>query len=207
MEKCCRSLALAVLALTLGACATGPKYAQVKASLPVVAADKGRVYFYRSGTPFGAAIQPAVMLNGEKVGDSQPGGVFYVDRAPGNYEVVLSTEVERKLTFTLDRDQGKYVRMSVGLGVLIYRVYPELADRETAEAEMQDLSFTGTLIQDRAAQGSSSQPNHSTVQLNAGSAKPPAQTPPATAAPQDLTKASPPAGATLDDLKDLMPQK
>ncbi|MBI2508706.1 MAG: DUF2846 domain-containing protein, partial [Betaproteobacteria bacterium] len=91
-------------------------------------------------------IQPSVMLNGQQVGDSKPGGFFFVDRDPGNYEVLLSTEVERKLTFTLAGGQEQYVKMTVTLGVIVYRVFPELVDAATAKADMQDLSYTGTEI-------------------------------------------------------------
>jgi len=138
-----------LLALTLSACATGPKYAEIKSSFQTLAPDEGRIFFYRSGTPFGAAIQPSVLLNGEKVGDSVPGGFFFVNRPPGNYEVVLSTEIEKKLTFMVEKAQERYVRMSVGLGVIVYRVYPELIDKATAESEMQGLSYTGTMAKEK----------------------------------------------------------
>ncbi|HSD61080.1 MAG TPA: DUF2846 domain-containing protein [Burkholderiales bacterium] len=129
----------------LSACASGPKYTEVKSAIPALAPDSGRIYFYRSANMFGSGIQPSVVLNGEKVGDSVPGGFFFVDRVPGNQEVTLSTEVDKKLTFVLERNQDKYVRMSVGLGVIVYRVYPELIDPATAESEMRDLSFTGSI--------------------------------------------------------------
>jgi len=206
VHKCFKTIALVMLAMILGACASGPKYSQVNSTLPAAAADKGRVYFYRSGSPFGAAIQPAVMLNGVKVGDSQPGGFFYVDRSPGNYEVALATEVERKLTFTLDQGQKRYVRMSVGLGILMGRVYPELTDREVAEAELRDLSFTGTLVQNKEVQRNLTRPDESTVQIDSSSVPPAAQNPPATAVPQERSKADSQPAATLDDLKDLLPQ-
>lgn len=141
-----RCSVLLCAAVLLSACASGPKYAEVSAAIPAIPEDKGRIYFYRSGTMFGAGIQPAVMLNGEKVGDSQPGGFFFVDAAPGNNEVVLSTEVERKLTFTLDKKQTQYVKMTVGLGVIVYRVYPELSDAKEGEPALRELSYTGTAV-------------------------------------------------------------
>jgi len=133
------AIALAVLA----GCASGPKYAEVANSFPQVAAGQGRIWFFRSSTPFGAAIQPDVMLNGVKVGDSVPGGFFFVDRPAGDYEVLLSTEVERKVTFTLEPRQERHIRMSVGLGLIVYRVYPELADPAEADKEIRELSYTG----------------------------------------------------------------
>jgi hypothetical protein len=146
MNKIIRSL-LAVTALALlSACASGPKYKDVVNTFPAPAADQGRIWFYRSGTMFGAGIQPNVMLNGAKVGDSVPGGFFYVDRPAGNYEVLLSTEVERKVTFTLEPRQERYIRMTVGLGVIVYRVYPELVDPAEGRAEIMDASHIGTKL-------------------------------------------------------------
>lgn len=131
----------AVAIALLSGCATGPKYGEVK--LPSVKQAEGRIFFYRSGNPFGSGIQPSVMLNGNKVGDSTPGGFFFVDTKPGPMEVTLSTEVDRKVTFTLSAGQVRYVRMSVGLGVIVYRVYPELVDDSVGQSEIADLSYTG----------------------------------------------------------------
>lgn len=139
-------LSAVALALTVTGCATGPKFTEVKSSIPGLSQDNGRIYFYRSGTMVGSGIQPSVNLNGVVVGDSKPGGFFYVDVPPANYEVVLSTEVDKKLTFTLDKQEQKCVRMSVGLGVLVYRVYPELAEPAICDAEIQDMSYTGSAI-------------------------------------------------------------
>ena len=144
MHKAIRLLlAVASLAL-LSACASGPKYNEVAKTFPALAVDQGRIWFYRSGTMFGAGIQPNVMLNAVKVGDSVPGGFFYVDRPAGNYEVLLSTEVERKVTFTLEPRQERYIRMTVGLGVIVYRVYPELVDPAEGRAEITEASYIGT---------------------------------------------------------------
>ena len=137
-------LLIAVAALVLlSACASGPKYAEVAASFPQIPAGQGRIWFYRSGTMFGAGIQPSVMLDGTKVGESSPGGFFYVDRPAGDHEVLLSTEVDRKVSFTLEPRQERYIRMTVGLGVIVYRVFPELADPVEARKELLELSYTG----------------------------------------------------------------
>lgn len=146
MTRLTKILISVVLVLLLTSCATGPKYSAIKESFPLLNPDEGRIYFYRTGNPIGSGIQPGVTLNGEKVGGSIPGGFFFVDRPPGNYEVLLSTEVERKLSFTLDKGQKRYVRMSVGLGVLIYRVFPVLVEESEALREMEDLSYTGTEV-------------------------------------------------------------
>ena len=143
MQMNFRSYLLALAIVFLGGCATGPKYGEVKQAIPSLKQAEGRIFFYRSGNPFGSGIQPSVMLNGNKVGDSTPGGFFFVDVKPGPMEVSLSTEVDRKVTFTLSAGQVRYVRMSVGLGVIVYRVYPELVDDSVGQSEIADLSYTG----------------------------------------------------------------
>jgi hypothetical protein len=129
--------------ILLVACASGPKLAEMQSSIPVLKADQGRVYFYRSSSMFGAAIQPSISLNGTVVGTSKPGGFFFVDRAPGAMEVSTSTEVEKKLTFTLDAGQTRYVRTTIGFGILAGRVYPELVDNTTGVKELSESSYIG----------------------------------------------------------------
>lgn len=137
-------LALAASALSLlAACASGPKLAEVKSSIPALKPTEGRIYFYRSNSMMGAAIQPAILLNGKEVGASKPGGFFFVDALPGAQEVSASTEVEKKLTFTLAAGETRYVKTSVGFGVMVGRVYPELVDNTVGQKELEDTSYIG----------------------------------------------------------------
>ena len=142
MRRLTASLFLFV-ALAISGCATGPKYSELAATLPVIETDKGRIYFYRSGSPFGAALQPAIMLNSMKVGSAVPGGVFFKDVAPGNYEVSTETEVERTATFTLGSGETRYVKFTIGLGFFVGRVYPNLVAPSEGEQEIQKLSYIG----------------------------------------------------------------
>lgn len=128
------------LLLLLSACATGPKYAEVVSTIPSLSPSQGRIYFYRPSA-LGAAVQPEINLNGQKVGTAKPHGFYFVDRAPGNYEVTAATETEKKLTFTLDPGQERYVRLKMQMGVLVGRVVPELVDKAKAESELKGLSF------------------------------------------------------------------
>jgi hypothetical protein len=138
-------LALVALAIVLTGCASGPKHKDMASSIPTLQGDQGRIYFFRSAGMFGGGIQPSVMLDGVKVGDSQPGGFFFVDTKPGNHEVMTTSEVERKLTFTLDKGETKYVKTSVGMGVIVYRIYPELVSAAEGQKELPELSYTGTV--------------------------------------------------------------
>jgi hypothetical protein len=135
-----------VLALSLFSCASGPKYSAVKESFPQLMPEEGRIFFYRTGNMFGSGMQPVVILNGEKVGKAIPGGFFFVDRPPGDNQVLLKAEVERKLSFTLVKGQKRYVRISVGLVDLIFRIYPILVEELEALQEMEGLSYTGAEI-------------------------------------------------------------
>lgn len=136
-------LAIVSLAFVLGGCASGVKHKDMASAIPAVKADHGRIYFYRSASMLGAAIQPTIMLNGAAVGDSKPGGFFYIDSKPGNQEVSTSTEVEKKLTFTLDKGEIRYVKTSPSFGLMVGRIVPELVSATEAQKELSDLSFTG----------------------------------------------------------------
>lgn len=131
------------LSFVLFGCATsGPKFAEMKSSIARLSSDSGRIYIYRK-TAFGAAIQPKVLINGEEVGQAVPNGFFFVDRPAGNYEIVTSTEVKRKLSLTLDNGQTRYVRLNVSMGFFVGHVYPELVDNEVGESEIQKLRYIG----------------------------------------------------------------
>jgi hypothetical protein len=89
----------------------------------------------------GAAVQPDIRLNGEKVGTAKPHGFYFVDRAPGNYEVAAATETEKKLTFTLAPREERYVRLKIQMGLMVGRIVPELVDKAEAESDLKSLSY------------------------------------------------------------------
>jgi len=133
-------LAAVPLVLLLAGCATGPKYAEVVSTLPSLTPSDGRIYFYRPSA-LGAAVQPDIKLNGQKVGTAKPHGFYFVDRAPGDYEVTAATETEKKLTFTLEPRQERYVRLKIQMGLFVGRIVPELVDKAEAEGDLAGLSF------------------------------------------------------------------
>jgi uncharacterized protein DUF2846 len=130
--------------LLLSACATsGQKFSEMAPSISPATAEMGRIYFYRT-TVLGTAVQPDVRLNGEVVGKAVPHGFFYADRPAGNYQVATETEVERKLTFTLDAGQVRYVRLNISMGLFVGHVYGELVDDAKGREEIADMRYTGT---------------------------------------------------------------
>ncbi len=143
MKNITRRVAVVACAALLAACASGPKHAEVQSSIPALKATEGRLYLYRSGSLLGAAIQPNILVNGKVAGESKPGGFFFVDLPPGPVEVSASTEVEKKLTLTLDAGQTRYVRTSVGFGLMVGRVYPELVDNAQGAKEIAETSYIG----------------------------------------------------------------
>ena len=142
MIKGFRLFACCLIALTLSACASGVKFTDMNPSTMPKDQDSGRIFFYRT-TVLGAALQPDIRLNGTKVGDSIAQGFFYVDRPPGNYEVVTSTEVDRKVTFVLEKEQTRFVKFSVSMGFFVGHVYGELVDSAVGMEEIKECKYTG----------------------------------------------------------------
>jgi len=132
----CSSLLLALFMIT--GCASGPKFSEYAKTVPKVKQGEGRIWFYRP-SGMGAAIQPAVMLNEQKVGIAQPKGFFYVDRPAGAYEVKCKTEWSHKCNFTLAPQDTKYVRLNMMLGLFVGHVLPREVPEQVALKQMQPL--------------------------------------------------------------------
>ena len=136
-------LGLLAMTLIVAGCATsGPKYLEMVPNMTKLSPDMGRIYIYRT-TVLGAAIQPDVKVNGEVVGSAVPNGFFYVDRSSGTYEIMTSTEVDRKLTLTLDKGEARFVRLNISMGFFVGHVYPELVEPLTGEKEIEDCRYIG----------------------------------------------------------------
>lgn len=140
--KAIRLLAGCLLALSLSACASGVKFTDMKPSLASPTPETGRIFFYRPVT-LGAALTPDILVNGKRVGESVAWGFFHIDRPPGNYEVMTSTEVERKVSFVLEKGQTRYVRFSVNMGFFVGHVYGELVDQAMALPELEQCKYAG----------------------------------------------------------------
>lgn len=140
-----RVLAALAFAVALAGCAaSGPKYSETAASMPSVKREEGRIFFYRSSSFVGAAVQPDIRLNGQVVGTSKPGGFFYVDRPAGNYVASASTETEKTASFNLETGETKYLKMTPSIGILVGRIVISIEPAGKARTELASLSDTGS---------------------------------------------------------------
>jgi hypothetical protein len=139
-----RSFFVGLVLLVLAGCATGPKYSEMKGSIPSLRSDQGRVFVYRDSS-FGAAITPSVAINDKIVGVSRANGFFYADLPPGNYRMAAETEVERSLTFTLAAGEVKYVKASMSFGIIAGRINFDLVNQAAGEEALHGLAYSPEL--------------------------------------------------------------
>jgi len=82
-------LALFPLLLLLSACVPPPDGVPVSGPFPPPAPGMARLVIYRTLAYYDSTAQLPVYLNGETVGISQNGAVFYRDVVPGPYEIAV----------------------------------------------------------------------------------------------------------------------
>lgn len=135
--------ALALAAGVLAGCASGPKYSEIASSIRPIPAQMARVYFFRSSSMMGAALQPDLRVDGQVVGSSKPGGFFYVDEPSGSHVASVGNDTDKAIAFALDAGETKYLRTSPSFGLLVGGVVLQLEEPKTAKAEIQTLSLSG----------------------------------------------------------------
>lgn len=89
--KICLPLVLSLMVIGIGGCAS-PGPARLGGIAAPVSADRARLYVYRESHPYDTPEWTAVSLNGDKIGDSAPGTVFYRDVPPGTYEIEVRSD-------------------------------------------------------------------------------------------------------------------
>jgi hypothetical protein len=101
--------AAAASVMLLAACTTTqqPRYADIPATVPPVAADRVRLYFYRDYEPYESLARPYIYLNNQPSAISEPGGVFYRDVPQGSYVVTVDS-------YGIFPEQSKTVAAKVG---------------------------------------------------------------------------------------------
>jgi hypothetical protein len=136
-----RAAVLAAAAPLLAACATGPTFAELHAGEPTVATDSARIYFYREASMVGSAVQPSVYVNGVVVGSAVPGGYFYIDRPAGDYDISTTTEKVESIKTNIKPGDIRYVRLDIGMGLVVGHILPTLVMPEQGAAEIVNCHF------------------------------------------------------------------
>jgi Protein of unknown function (DUF2846) len=85
---------LAMAAALLASCAgaRGPLYPEMASTIPPLAADRARIYFYRDYEPYESLSQASIYLNSAPIGVSVSGGFFYRDVTPATYAIAVWTQ-------------------------------------------------------------------------------------------------------------------
>jgi hypothetical protein len=132
-----------------GSPAQRPSASTGSASTPQHAENTGRIYIYRLWAMSASMSSPTIALNGETLGPLTWGQLFYVDRAPGNYELISVTaeipllklpRTERKVSFVLEPGQKRYIRIYPPLSEIGFT--PELIDSGRGVQEIAGLQNT-----------------------------------------------------------------
>ena len=124
--------------------ASGPLYTEHHASEPAVSPGLGRIYLYRPAAFWGAPASPAIAIDSVKIGRSEEGTYFYIDRAPGAYIVSTEGRKEEPVSVHLTAGQTIYVRFRASPAVLGWHIIPALVDDSRGLSEIKDCDFTGT---------------------------------------------------------------
>lgn len=132
-----------VMVLLTGCAATGQNYLSVSSSIPPLRGEGGRVFFYRTDSMVGMALQPEIRLDNQVVGKSQPGGFFFVDTSAGRHVASAQTENEAKLEFDVEPGKTVYIASSISLGILVGRVQLNLKPEVIAVSDLSPLRYTG----------------------------------------------------------------
>ena len=96
--------------LTLTACGASKQAKPITGNLPAISPESARIYFYRSQVPFLAAIEPEFLVNGKSVGSAKINQVLYRDAQPGNYEIKISSDIEKPILILLNPRESRFFK-------------------------------------------------------------------------------------------------
>lgn len=128
----------------MGCASSGVKYSMVKQDIAALSNDKGRIIFYRPNGPFGYAVRPTIFLNGNKVGISRPGTVFYVDVNPGEHQVTIpgrDIPGETAVDIMLSPHETIYVKNLMTPSAYVGRTSIAVVNPEKGMREIASLNF------------------------------------------------------------------
>ncbi len=106
--------------------------------LPPLADGAGRIFFYRAGM-FGYSVEPHAYLDNKFLGKFVNGQFLVVDAPPGPHDVATTMDAEKRLSFTLEDGETRYIEMSVGLDVMFGNVALDFRNFEAALPDLNNL--------------------------------------------------------------------
>ena len=134
----------AAASLLLGACASHLSYSEMQALMPPQAPDKGRIYVYRENAWLGNLVTPDVVLNDKTIGVSNPGAYFFVDRAPGTYQVFCGKGERNSASVAVAAGQQVYVRTSLAPAVVKSEMITEVVPNQAAIPAIDSLNYVAS---------------------------------------------------------------
>lgn len=109
-------------------------------ALPALAADAGRIIFYRDAI-LSPQKRPALLLNNAEIGLTKSRSFFYVDRSAGNYAVAISGESAAPVIVTLVSGRTVYVRINVHSTPVSSELYPSIVDTAIGTRELVSCNY------------------------------------------------------------------
>lgn len=135
---------LVLMVLGMIGCAGSGQAVKMEDISPL-SADQGRIIFYRTSMLFGSGMKPDIYLNGEKVGRSVSGTMFYVDVDPGEYKVSIAKIMYPGTPGGVDLEVGKnetvYVRTWTGGGSFSGRTDAGVVSSDIAEEHVRKVKM------------------------------------------------------------------
>jgi hypothetical protein len=112
VRRLCRT-GVMILILGFAGALPAPRPSLADTAGPMAGPPPGyaRIWLYRFYEPFVSLATPYIRFNGRIVGVSQPGGVFYRDVPPGDYDVTVDSE---------GRDVNQFAQVAVVAGQQVY---------------------------------------------------------------------------------------
>lgn len=94
--------------------------------------DKSRIVVYRNDVPIGLfalAAKPTLKLDDQKVGVCDRGQKLVIERAPGQYELSMQTDVIAKVTLNLEIGRTTFVSCGMlPIGILLPSPFLKVVD-------------------------------------------------------------------------------
>jgi hypothetical protein len=162
-----------VLCLFMAGCASEPTYSSVQAKIPAVAPGNSRVFIYRKtgqvpdlGNLIGLGqlgqLKVDVLIDGQRVGQADPGRMFFVDLPPGMHSVGCDVQIT---TFRLVAGESRYVSLELYTSSSHQHLQPILVHPDQGSQEISGLHYNA-MVNRGSTDTAQSQPSAQTADLD-----------------------------------------